>query len=401
MRLAIASVFLADSLSRVSPFELHEKALELLKRDPNTDTSTLQALHEKYPALKEVQELRKNWISKETVQKLLKNSLKVECDPNQQLPTEADADIGILSCGDYQYCIESKDSSLGGFCAVVEEASERQLQRNTTALDSISLVCNQAENIAQLTCETCTTDEATYTGEFSCIYTSDCVQVPGLCGDGSTFPFCGTDTSKAIVNGMDYYHRESCFDISSPVVFSYCDTLTAEGDVLSCEQSINGVTCNSCTLSYNSQTGGLCQSFDCTNTDLGVEGNDCSIPLVGALAFGYLYSTLPCPNGCNLCGENRYMTGANSIFTMGTGETVSCFAFQMNALTGEFADNDYCQTLTETVSEPCGCTDATSGGGGSDGGSSSPPSSAGGIWSTVTSVGAAAMVSASVLFSGV
>jgi hypothetical protein len=99
-----------------------------------------------------------------------------------------------------------------------------------------------------------------------------------------TFSF-GMDNLNGVVNGQEYYRRESCFDITSPVQFSYCDTVTIKGDELECTQSINGIDCNTCTFYYVPETGAFCQAFDCTNKDLGVEGNDCSISLVGALAF--------------------------------------------------------------------------------------------------------------------
>jgi hypothetical protein len=190
------------------------------------------------------------------------------------------------SCGTNQYCAESNESSLGGFCIPLQDPNHRHLKSNTTALDSLKAVCNLDENSPNVNCEICTIDEAAYAGEFSCLYTSDCVNVPGLCGEGGqSFDFFGMDNLNGVVYGQEYYRRESCFDITSPVQFSYCDTVTIKGDELECTQSINGIDCNTCTFYYVPETGAFCQAFDCTNKDLGVEGNDCSISLVGALAF--------------------------------------------------------------------------------------------------------------------
>jgi hypothetical protein len=401
MRFAIASTLLVDSLWRVSALELHEKALELLQRNPSHGEN--RHLHDRFPVLKQVQDLRKKkTVSTEKVQALLSKQLfrennkqrlqnfegKVECRPHR--PTE-DADVGILTCGANEYCMESTESSLGGFCSLLQD-HQRHLQQNATALDGIQLVCNLDENSPTVNCDVCTTDEAAYTGEFSCTYESNCVTIPGLCGSGTSFDFCGTDNLKGVVNGQDYYHRESCFDVTSPIPFSYCDSIKAVGDELTCEQSINGVTCNTCTLYYNPETGNECQAFDCTNTDLGVEGNDCSIPLIGALAFGYLYSQLPCPNGCSLCGAGRVMTNSGNDFTTDEGETVNCFGFQLNALTGDFAGNDFCETLVDNVQEPCGCVD--------DPNPNPTPNNAGCGWSMVTAAGATAAVSGSLFLSG-
>jgi hypothetical protein len=364
MRFDLASAPAGDSFSRASSLGRYRKAVELLTKKPN---STLDYHHDAFPSLKRVNDLRKVHTRTDKVQELLaeklfrhenKKALKnviqpsMECDPHQH----EYVDIGILSCDTNEYCAESNKSVMGGICTPMQDPHLRHLQKNVTALDSINLLCNLDQNSPKVNCEICTTDEAAYTGEFSCVYTSDCITIPGLCGDDSeSFDFCGTDNLKAIVNGTEYYHRESCFDITSPVQFSYCDTITIKGEELECTQSINGVECNTCTFYYNPETGNFCQAFDCTNTDLGADGNDCSISLVGAMAFGYLYQKLPCPNGCSLCGAGLYMSASTNDFTTDNGESVNCFGYQMNALTGDFATNDFCQSLTDNVQEPCGC----------------------------------------------
>lgn len=425
MRFTIASAaLLADALSKGADasMELHEMARELLTSpDPS---ETLEVLHKAHPTLMKhfqdlrrqkkplpseiLQSLKQNGNNKGGNNSILKNFQKVECDPYAQT-LEEDADVGVLSCsGDFQYCAESAESALGGYCTTLHEDNlyHRDLQQqNATAIDAIAVLCNLDENSESVTCETCTIDEAAYTGEFSCVYTQDCMKVPGLCGDNSYFDFCGTDNIKATINGMDYYNRESCFDVTTPIPFSYCDRVLIDGGEVTCEQSINGVTCNSCILYYNAATGGSCQAFDCSNTDLGVKGNDCSVPLIGALTFGYLYSKLPCPDGgCSLCGDGRVMSNNGNMFeTDGLGST-NCFSFQMNALTGKFAENDYCTSLTENVEEPCGCVDGGSNllapGNPTVPGAAASASGAS-VWSTVTAAGATAAVSASmVLLSG-
>jgi hypothetical protein len=384
MRFTIATTLMVDSFSSASSLDLHFKAVELLTRKPYSPSDGDDNVHDAFPSLKRVKDMRKTHTRTDKVQELLADELfhkdnvhslknvrrPIECDPHQ----DGDADIGVLSCGSTQYCVESNKSSLGGFCTPRQDSHDRQLQRNITALDSITLLCNLDQSSPDVNCETCTTDEAAYTGEFSCVYTSDCVNVPGLCGDaGQSFDFCGVDNLKGVVNGQEYYHRESCFEITSPVQFSYCDSVTIKGEELECTQSINGVDCNTCTFYYIPETGGFCQAFDCTNTELGVEGNDCTISLVGALAFGYMYEKLPCPNGCSLCGAGLYMSTSTNDFTTDNGQSVNCFGYQMNALTGDFATNDFCQSLTDNVQEPCGCVANPNGNGTNSPGSTDNP----------------------------
>jgi hypothetical protein len=371
MRFAIAATLLVDSVARVSSLEFHEKAALWLTNDKKD--------HERQHDLmssNKVKNLKRNHPkSSQRVQSLLAkkfandkdnmlknaNPPKVECDPHHH--TEAHhPDEGILACGGmFQYCQESDESSLGGFCALSsDEDHSRALQTSSTgtALDAVNLVCNLDENSPNVECSVCTADEATYTGEFDCIYTSECLEVPGLCDD-RTISFCGTDQLSGKVDGEDYYHRQSCFDMTEPTAFAYCDSLTIRGEDLTCEQSINGVTCNSCELAINPQTGEVCQYFDCTNTDFGIEGNDCRITFLEAIAVGYMYSMLPCPDGCSLCGEGQVMGTPANLFQTDAGETVSCLAFQSQAMVGNFSDTDYCTTLTDNVQGPCGCTGAT------------------------------------------
>jgi hypothetical protein len=278
----------------------------------------------------------------------------VECDP-----TANGADVGILSCGADQYCAESDMSSLGGFCTTNpsdESFGHRNLQ-NQTFLDYLSGICASEETSPNLSCETCEIDAAAYTASVKCTYTSYCAAINGLCGDGKTYDFCGVDNRTVDVTGPGLYTYGKCFSMTTPLEFTYCDSFTQSGpEDFSCDVSINGVTCNSCELYYNPSTGGLCQGFNCENTDLGTSGSTCSVSFVQALAVGYLYSTLPCPNGCNLCGEGGTMTNAGANFTLPDGYSISCFVTQNAALTGYFATGDYCTTLPPLVEEPCGCS---------------------------------------------
>mmetsp|Transcript_6980 Transcript_6980/g.20235 ORF Transcript_6980/g.20235 Transcript_6980/m.20235 type:complete len:519 (-) Transcript_6980:141-1697(-) len=178
-----------------------------------------------------------------------------------------------------------------------------------------------------------------------------------------------------------------------------------------CEMEVDGVVCSSCRLDTvdvaDTVTGAtrkdFCPIFDCGNTVLGYSGRFCNIPRLvkGAMDY-FVYRSLPCDQGCNLCGvydaaitegypttvatgstmmmmefrESDFVVGIDddseptgmSTTTTTTATTTTatttatstrnCFEAQWKALVGPTEDS-YCETVQAVVRESCGCVPMT------------------------------------------
>jgi hypothetical protein len=77
--------------------------------------------------------------------------------------------------------------------------------------------------------------------------------------------------------------------------------------------------------------------------------------------LNYLYQTFwPCPGGCNLCGENGYMTNGRANFPytsplLATESLFQCYDIMYGAMVGSLTETSYCDTLPPLAQEPCGC----------------------------------------------
>lgn len=130
----------------------------------------------------------------------------VECDP--------DADVGVLSCGNEQYCVESTESVLGGVCADnthglqtdnVETFGRRRLQAigNQTILELATALCNTTE-FEYYTCN-CSLDYAASSGSFSCVGEERCGLMRNGCYDSETFQYCLSGTISGSLEGPNTY----------------------------------------------------------------------------------------------------------------------------------------------------------------------------------------------------
>ena len=121
---------------------------------------------------------------------------KKECDPSSSLSSSSttsslsdDADVGILGCGLHQYCRESDDSSLGGYCTntnvvVLDKNKNKKFDKDrtlqetpadtsppatnettATVIDQARKTCELVETIDELNCQICEFDEDAYTGK--------------------------------------------------------------------------------------------------------------------------------------------------------------------------------------------------------------------------------------------
>lgn len=166
--------------------------------------------------------------------------------------------------------------------------------------------------------------------------------------------------------------------------FTYClryniASLASNGNN-TCQMEVDGKMCNSCsleTVQSSQQEQEFCVNFDCGNTLLGYNGRFCNAADLATKSLDYfVYRSLPCDGGCNLCGDRtedaptkmNMMTFRDAIFTVpdinvtdqtaylnvvGLPSTMNCFGAQWEALTG--TASLVCPELTPAVQESCGC----------------------------------------------
>ncbi|KAG7374380.1 hypothetical protein IV203_013475 [Nitzschia inconspicua] len=298
-----------------------------------------------------------------------KESLQ-ECIPNSVDPP---VDIGVLSCGHGRYCVESSDSSSGGYCVSETQLPGRRRQQVVGRLSIIEiadLFCNRPEETGLSVDCNCTVDFTNGSGEFSCSFGPDCVDVKSGCAD-ETFPLCSTEQLTAKIEGTEQYTYTSCYSQTLPLTnerFSYCtDFGYTKEDGPTCGIQVEGVPCNSCSIAIGGgeEFGENCEVFDCSNTIVAYTGDRCGAFSTPALRSVHLVEYMyeekwPCPDGCNLCGNGGRMTMGNNTFTYPSQLLVSnlsipCYDLQYDALTGGLAEGGYCVTFPPLVESLCGC----------------------------------------------
>lgn len=295
-----------------------------------------------------------------------------ECDPRE-------ADVGVLSCEPGKYCLETRlalsnglteshlppvtDKSLGGVC-VQDTAISRNLQGNTTDYTTVielvyGLCYGNISTDLGLTCDCSGVDVVAYKGRASCTSTPGCVDLFTLpcnttitaCGDRSisydvTGPYTGT--------GTDCYS----YTLDNTLVgeFVSCTSYVYAGSYIpaSCSMTINDVTCSYC-VPFNETSY---TSFSCNNTAFPVYG-DMSAPYdtlrIHALSYLLFNDTFPCPNGCNLCGDDMmYVAGTGNVTVDGLG-SIRCDYLHYGGLIG-LVPAEQCGPLSEVVIASCNCT---------------------------------------------
>jgi hypothetical protein len=316
---------------------------------------------------------------------------------NPEMMEECDvvtADSGILSCGQGRYCVESetlfqgRDEGLDmpvGLCVDSDlamgmmdpqqwQSQRRSLQgdvdidppsfTNSSIIQDMYDIC-YASNITDaegVTCDCQGIDVQAYSGTLSCTYQEICGDLPSICRDNVTF--CYTTSYQLSVSAPYTGGFSTTYSFNSPYTFQYSYGIFYNGssEPDTCELGFDGVTCNSCAFSQVTDSEGSpteCLTFDCTNTELGLEATFCDYTILDLTIADYLlYSRLPCDNACYLCGQGNYVTNKEANLTFPTGEMYACGLVEISALAGIFynAQPDLCTVLPPLIDDFCGCS---------------------------------------------
>lgn len=269
---------------------------------------------------------------KNKINKLSANH-KQECDPTM-VPASAEPDVGILGCGDHQYCMESQNSKLGGFCVmeddrdawdVVVDGPQRTLQSNN---ESASYTCYPPVAMG---------NGASYT----CILEPFCVPP---CNE-----VCSNDT-YTVYESFDNLTRViyDCYDVYEPYTTQLCYTYNYTAGVgATCSLSYAGQECASCYVIEN------CSAFDCSNVQglygQGLSGSTCYDNFTFPLPF-FLNATYGCLEYCDIC-SGGILTNPNATIPF---LDTSCLYADYVGSSSLLADY-LCGPVQALAFDACGC----------------------------------------------
>lgn len=228
--------------------------------------------------------------SKVEVNKSMKTASRRECNPDNQIDNGDGEFLGILSCGMGEFCMESTESAIGGYC--IQESSShpslhyhphdavtdgRRFQEDITVEEDYTypitytpyqVFCNSSSAefapsaYNSLSCDCSGFDAILYDGNIHCNTNFNCQSnyEPNICVEFSyTFTYtydpydlratvCGSTLGQEFCVMYDYYPTTSC------VMYH------------------NGLQCQAC--SVNLETS--CLDFDCNNVvEGGHAGTNC------------------------------------------------------------------------------------------------------------------------------
>ena len=350
--------------------------------------------------------LAKNVANAATTQLVNTNTKKmVECDPtiaitsnNKEENDGSDvvvADVGVL-CGEVlgpkYYCMESIDSSLGGYCVsssedqtqhqgrslrrdlqdivpINEEVVISEEEEDGTLIDYLEYICNATtpEDATDLgVCDCTDIDPDIYVGQAVCLSSTESYSFETICGSqlpNVTFSYQVQYTLDVLA--VETGTAQVCYQLSEPATIEYCYTYSVSPtEDSSCTMSLNGVDCNSCTLFTQNATNPVtledyileCHEFDCTNTEFPVEGSLCGDSTLSSYIFTdiLVYGYLPCPDACFLCGSEGLYTSTPTAPFLGDNNT--CGLVELAALAGYPVVARYCNDISTDFQASCSCT---------------------------------------------
>jgi hypothetical protein len=303
---------------------------------------------------------------------------KIECEPSSEK-----VDLGVLGvCGSTQYCMESIDSALGGYCVDVDSESSsfivsqgasagRHLQEMSpggdgTLLDYVNVLCNETSVIDSpfVNCD-CQLDDVAYTASAMCMTDTFTYEFATVCGDQvPNITFTYNVGYNLQVTAPYTGSVQTCYQLTVPEQVEYCYQYELNGldSEPTCTMSLNGVDCTLCMPFLYETTDPLglpqtlsCKQFDCTNTEFATSGSLCEDASLSEYIFTdiLVYSYLPCPNACFLCGASGSYTSTPTAPFAGANNT--CGLIELAALSGYEAVVDTCDTLSVDFQAACSC----------------------------------------------
>jgi hypothetical protein len=197
-------------------------------------------------------------------------------------PLECNPDVGIFACKNTGQCVESKESTLGGFCVTYQKARSTSIHRDLQdggLCEDIYVDCNCDAVVDGV-------------GSYNCTRPDECID--------SVRSVCGTFEDDITVNANGSYSMSLCWTadaggavenaLDSPIS-QYCFTSANDGSMMTdCTLEIDSVQCTSCTpVLCSADSSGA--DLDCSNIDSAAVGNTCARGLnVLALLAGTLTS---------------------------------------------------------------------------------------------------------------
>jgi hypothetical protein len=338
-------------------------------------------------------------------------TMKRHRDDVESDPKECSPDQGVLQCGLQEYCMESKQSTLGGYCTInptTSTAKDHRLRRvlpvsskttynvnnnsdrtdydtsrpdysyNWTAWKSYyNSYCkprNYTYNYGpSRTCTCSNVDEEAYTLEASCQREQSCFNTSSRCG--SEFLYCSGYQNVLKLKGKGAKTTTRCTENEAPYYQKLCYKFEVVDNVVeSCSIEFNGETCNSCTVEtqeagtscyYNEDNTKTCSPwyqtcyvFDCSNTAGKHTGSNCDWPnTANKLSRNMNYIDCVQCNICELAGETGLVSlpyEKIEIQRYGYLQEVECFQADFRGKSQELSTDD-CAKVQEIALNACGC----------------------------------------------
>ncbi|KAG7374187.1 hypothetical protein IV203_013282 [Nitzschia inconspicua] len=230
------------------------------------------------------------------------NQLKNGNGPVPCLPPQSPDDLhstqdflGILSCGEGEYCAESDISYLGGFCEQQRDGEDFLDRRRLQYCWDVALYCSSEEAVVDYcadydtvlpTCDCGDFDAAQDTGTIYCQVPNRCIEERPIPGFAPCEPTC-FDTVRTSTYSPTFESSITCTIFTEPytqsLCFGYSQTIGDTGLPVetSCNISLDGVYCDSCsvaTFEGTPQTNpNFFDTWDCNNVGLGASPTDGSV----------------------------------------------------------------------------------------------------------------------------